>query len=107
MASAVASLKSIITPAELHYQEYGAFPNDSTELERVGVGSNAVKNGTLTFNKTAGSIALALTSPTGVTATITRNGSSGWSCAVAGLTDNKNAPKGCPQAAATPPVTPP
>ncbi|PAS20118.1 pilin [Vibrio cholerae] len=97
VASAVASLKSIITPAELHYQEYGAFPNDSTELERVGVGSNAVKNGILTFNKTAGTITLALASPSGVSAIITRDGSTGWSCAVTGLTNQSNAPKGCPQ----------
>ncbi|EGR2848666.1 TPA: prepilin-type N-terminal cleavage/methylation domain-containing protein [Vibrio cholerae] len=98
VASAVASLKSIITPAELYYQEYGTFPSSDTELQKVGVGSNAIKNGTLDFSVSS-AIKLVFASPSGASATVTRDGSTGWKCAVAGLTNGDNAPKGCPQEA--------
>ncbi|WP_315905467.1 pilin [Vibrio fluvialis] len=96
VASAVATMKSLITPAELYYQENGSFPSSSTELEKVGVGSNAIKHGTLGFTSSAISLT-GFSSPSSASVTITRNATSGWSCAVAGLTKADNAPKGCPQ----------
>ncbi|HDY7958708.1 TPA: prepilin-type N-terminal cleavage/methylation domain-containing protein [Vibrio vulnificus] len=94
VASAVASLKSVITPAELYYQENGAFPANDTELATVGINSSSIQNGTLTFTSSA--IALIMTSPSGAKATITRE-ATGWKCAVSGLKDKSNSPKGCPQ----------
>lgn len=94
VASAVASLKSVITPAELFYQEKGTFPASDTDLAEVGISSNSIQNGTLSFASQA--ITLTVTSPSGASATITRL-PTGWKCNVSGLTDKNNAPKGCPQ----------
>ncbi|EOX1814413.1 type IV pilin protein [Vibrio cholerae] len=87
VASAVASLKSIITPAELYYQEQGAFPAQGSDIGIDLTGLSFASN----------AITLALTSPSGAQATITREDTKGWSCKVAGLTKPANAPKGCPQ----------
>ncbi|EOB3550470.1 prepilin-type N-terminal cleavage/methylation domain-containing protein [Vibrio vulnificus] len=95
VASAVASLKSVITPAELYYQENGSFPANDTELAKVGINSSSIQNGTLKFASSA--ITLEMSSPSGAKATITRE-ATGWKCAVSGLNDKDNSPKGCPQA---------
>ncbi|EPF2929818.1 pilin [Vibrio navarrensis] len=96
VASAVASLKSVITPAELYYQEKGAFPTSDTELATVGINSSSIQNGTLVFASSA--ITLNINSPSGAKATISRV-ATGWTCTVSGLLDANNAPKGCPQPA--------
>ncbi|APX05166.1 prepilin-type N-terminal cleavage/methylation domain-containing protein [Vibrio campbellii] len=95
VASAVASLKSVITPAELFYQEKGTFPASEDDLASVGINSSSIQNGTLGFASSA--IELNISSLSPAKATITRE-STGWKCAVSGLTDATNAPKGCPQA---------
>lgn len=98
VASTVATLKSIITPAELYYQEEGSFPANVTELNKVGVSQGAIKNGTLSIGTNGKSIELTINGlPTGAKAIITRDSDLGWSCATSGFsTKSAAAPTGCP-----------
>ncbi|MCW8334538.1 pilin [Vibrio paucivorans] len=97
VASAVATLKSIITPAELFYQENGDVPSNTNDLNSVGVGSNAVKTGTLGFSSNAINVSSFIDSNSAATVTITRDDNNGWICSVSGLGSlSSAAPTGCP-----------
>ncbi len=97
VASAVATLKSIITPAELYYQENGSFPSTSAALNSVGVGNNVVRTGTLGFSSNAISISNFIDTKSAATVTITRDNNNGWICNVTGLgAQSSAAPSGCP-----------
>ncbi|EKO3932663.1 pilin [Vibrio fluvialis] len=97
VASAVATMKSLITPAELYYQENGAFPDTDAKLQEVGVGSNAIKNGALDFTVSNAIGLINFNSISGAKVTITRDSSSGWICSVSGLgAQSSAAPSGCP-----------
>lgn len=97
VASAVATMKSLITPAELYYQENGAFPNTDAKLQEVGVGSNAIKNGTLDFTVSNAIGLINFNSIAGAKVMVTRDSNTGWSCSVSGLgAQSSAAPSGCP-----------
>lgn len=93
LASGFASVKSIITPAELYIQENGALTADPTVL---GVSADANSLGVLatttanvvTFTHDNGAVA-------GAVFTYTRDASTGWTCALSGQPAGVAAPKGC------------
>lgn len=94
LASGVASLKSIVTPAELYYQENG-LPTNISNLNSVGVDANSTKNGTLSV--VSGAIQLTFGSPSGASATITRSATAGWVCSMtlpSGMSNDVK-PKSC------------
>ncbi len=84
VASAVATMKSLITPAELYYQENGDITT-STNLADLGISSGSTTLGTL--SPKAAQIELALTNISGAKITITRNANSGWICDATGDAD--------------------
>ncbi len=94
VASGLATLKSIITPAELYYQEKGAYPTDIDDLNEVGVGSGSIKNGTLGLVSGGQGIQLALNNPSGATITIFRDNNLGWTCSTANV-PSAAVPAGC------------
>ncbi|EJS2609482.1 type IV pilin protein [Vibrio alginolyticus] len=95
VASGLATLKSIITPAELYYQENGAFPSTINDLNSVGVGSGSIKNGTLSLVSGGSGIQLALNSPSGAVVTISRDNNLGWVCSVSGVSVASAIPDSC------------
>nr|WP_275426974.1 prepilin-type N-terminal cleavage/methylation domain-containing protein [Vibrio astriarenae] len=97
VASSVATLKSIITPAELYYQENGSFPASDSDLNEVGVGNASIKSGTLSIGSDNKSIELTIDSISGAKAVISRDSNTGWSCSVTGLGSlSAAAPSSCP-----------
>ncbi len=80
VASGVATLKSLVTPAELYYQENGGFASTLAELNSVGIGAGSVKNGTLGLVSGGSGLQIALNSPSGAIVTIARNDNLGWVC---------------------------
>ncbi|EKO3369495.1 prepilin-type N-terminal cleavage/methylation domain-containing protein [Vibrio fluvialis] len=94
LASGVATLKSLITPAELYYQEKGTLTSDS-DLSNLGIATDSTKSGTLSV--VSGAIKLTFASPSGASATITRDNAKGWVCSMAlpsGLSSDIK-PKSC------------
>lgn len=81
VASAVATMKSLITPAELYYQENGDITT-STNLGDLGISSGSTSLGTLAPK--AGQIELSLTNISGAKITITRDANAGWICDATG-----------------------
>ncbi|MEZ8104952.1 type IV pilin protein [Vibrio cortegadensis] len=87
-ASALATIKSVVTPAEMFYQENG-IGTAATELE-LGTATDASGLGTLASALTGDIPTITFTfggnSSMGAndTITLTRTGTTGWTCAVAG-----------------------
>lgn len=93
LASGFASVKSIITPAELYIQENGSLSGAQPSDLGVSAGSNSlgtvrVTNTAITFTHDDGAV-------TGSVFTYTRDSSSGWTCALAPVPTTLDAPKGC------------
>lgn len=99
MASGFATLKALVTPAELYYQQHGSLPKDDA-LNELGttkgaspLGTIAIANNALSFKFGTGS------SINDAMITLTRR-DQGWGCTVNMSHPNKNAlseiiPKGC------------
>ncbi|SJZ88677.1 type IV pilin PilA [Vibrio cincinnatiensis] len=94
LASGFATIKSVITPAELYIQETGPL---SGGVNILGIAEKANPLGELSFG-TDNSIIFEHKdgAAKGAKFTYTREETNGWTCALSGLTDDKNAPKGCP-----------
>ena len=92
VASAVATLKSLITPAELYYQENGDLETTTSLSSALGILSDSTKIGTISIPAT-NQIQLALESISGANVSITR-GAGGWACAATG-DDITGLVKGC------------
>lgn len=94
LASGFATIKSVITPAELYIQETGSLSGAVTTL---GIAEKANPLGELRFGKNNSIIFEHKDGAAkGATFTYTRDNDDGWGCTLSGLTDDKNAPKGCP-----------
>ncbi|EGQ9501756.1 prepilin-type N-terminal cleavage/methylation domain-containing protein [Vibrio cholerae] len=98
LASGFATIKSVITPAELYFQEKGKISASSSTVDVLGVSSGANTLGSLTipsdnqiqFEHNSGAAA-------GARFVYSRN-TSGWSCAYTQPTAvSAAAPKGCAQ----------
>ncbi len=99
-ATALATMKSLITSAELWYQEKGSFKKESEAdiLKNLGVKSDSSPLGTiaveaankLTFTFKAGSAV-----PENTTISYTREAEAGWKCTVS---DDSIATTSCPKA---------
>ncbi len=84
VASAVATMKSLITPAELYYQENGAI-STSTDLSDLGISSGSTTLGTI--SPKASQLELSLANISGASITITRTANVGWVCDATGDAD--------------------
>ncbi|CAH8206287.1 pilin [Vibrio aestuarianus] len=86
VASGVATLKSLVTLAELEYQDHSTVVSMAVPTSQIGTIAVSGATGiTLTFNNTAlGTVA------------INRDSTSGWLCSITGLTPSSAAPTSCP-----------
>ncbi|MDA9557855.1 pilin [Vibrio sp.] len=99
LASGFATIKSVITPTELYYQENNALPTTAA-FASMGIstaanplGNLAATTSTVTFTHDDGAA-------TGAIFTYTRGTTGGWTCAftapsVSGSTSTVASPKGC------------
>ena len=94
LASGFATIKSVITPAELYFQENNSLSSATTTLG-VSAGSNSL--GTLSITPSGPSITFTHNNgaASGTVFTYTRDANNGWSCAASNLPTNVDAPKGC------------
>ncbi|MEZ8482228.1 pilin [Vibrio splendidus] len=93
LASGFASVKSIITPAELYIQENGSLSGANPSLLGISAGANSLGNlsvgtDTVVFTHDNGAV-------TGAIFTYSRSTTTGWTCALTGQPTNVAAPKGC------------
>ncbi|MFA0496148.1 pilin [Vibrio sp. 10N.222.54.B11] len=92
-SSGLATIKALVTTAELHVQENGAFPTTVPELGTTGT-ANALGETTLTADSIVFTFG-ANSSINSETVTMTRDAATGWSCALsagAGALDGCAAP---------------
>lgn len=85
VATGVATLKSLVTLAELEYQDKSSVASMALPTSRVGQLSVSGATG----------IKLVFTNTSLGTASITRN-TNGWDCSISGLTPSSAAPTSCP-----------
>ncbi|MGC9421212.1 pilin [Vibrio sp.] len=96
LASGFATIKSVITPAELYIQETGSLSEAVTTL---GIAEDANPLGELSFGKDNSIIFEHKNGAAkGAKFTYTREETKGWTCAYDAPTSNQKAeaPKGCP-----------
>ncbi len=88
VASGVATLKSLITLAELEYQNSTSVASMALPTFQIGnVAASGATSITLTFDNTTLGVA-----------SITRDPTAGWICSISGLTPSSAAPVSCPAA---------
>ncbi|MGI9888339.1 pilin [Vibrio chagasii] len=93
LASGFATIKSVLTPAELYIQENGSLSGAQASDLGVSAGANSlgtigVTNTTITFTHNDGAV-------TGSVFTYSRDPDSGWTCALVPVPSTLDAPKGC------------
>ncbi|OBU17385.1 pilus assembly protein PilA [Photobacterium aquimaris] len=93
-SSALATLKALVTPAELYIQETGPISN-ATTLDKIGTQTNANSLGAITLGANAIIFTFDETSSLNTKKlTLTRDNTSGWTCvADAGVPDIDGCPK--------------
>ncbi|HDM8230347.1 type IV pilin PilA [Vibrio campbellii] len=93
LASGFATIKSVITPAELYIQENGAISGANPSDLGVSAGANSL--GTLSISGNAVVFTHNNGAVSGAAFTYSRDTSSGWTCALTGQPTGVDAPKGC------------
>ncbi|MCK6262344.1 prepilin-type N-terminal cleavage/methylation domain-containing protein [Vibrio sp. ZSDE26] len=94
LASGFATLKSVITPAELYIQEHGALSGSDTSILGVkttanNLGALKIENdGSITFTHNKGAVDKTVF-------TYTRSATDGWTCGVLLTPSTLTEPKGC------------
>ncbi|GAB7218437.1 pilin [Vibrio comitans] len=94
LASATATLRGLLTKAELYYLDHGSFPNGLTDINSVSsaggsIGEIGISGNQLQFTFDASDSSLG-----GSSVSFSRDDTSGWSCIVSGAVDIDR-PKGC------------
>lgn len=97
LASGFATIKSVLTPAELYVQENGSL--SGAQPSDLGVSAGANSLGTIGVTSTSTATAITFTHVDGAVAgskfTYTRDSGSGWTCALVPVPSSLDAPKGC------------
>ena len=94
-SSALATLKALVTPAELYIQETGPI-SDATTLDKIGTQTDANSLGEITLGANAIIFTFDDSAINGATLTLTRSDTSGWACAAVKPTVGKFPPiDGC------------
>ncbi|CDT90720.1 Fimbrial protein precursor [Vibrio coralliirubri] len=93
LASGFATIKSVITPAELYVQENGVISSASPSDLGVSASSNSL--GVLSITTTGIVFTHNNGAVSGASFTYTRHSDSGWTCSLKDQPNGVDAPKGC------------
>lgn len=85
VAAAVATMKALVSSAEVYYQEMGEL-SSSTDLSDLGIASDSSQLGTISTDDSQ--LILTFTKYENSAITLTRTDSTGWNCSASGEAAN-------------------
>ncbi len=94
LASATATLRGLLTKAELYYLDQGSFPTALTDINAVSSAGGSIGEVGISGNQLQFTFSASDSSLDGAMVSFSRDDTSGWSCSVSGAT-GVDKPKGC------------